>query len=46
MGELINEEFEEFQKELEIREKNLKNFVNFSLDDDIFLELTSLSKMI
>ena len=44
MGELINEEFEKFQQDLEIREKCLKNFVSFSLDDDIFLELTNLSK--
>lgn len=37
----INNDFDEFQKELEIRDKKLKNIVNLTLDDDVYLELLS-----
>lgn len=42
MGEKINKEFEEFQKQLEIRNKKLKGLVKFEPDkklDDIMKEL-------
>lgn len=42
MGEEIYKEFEEFQKQLEIRNKKLKPFVKFENDekiDDILDEL-------
>lgn len=35
MGEKINKEFEKFQKELETREKKLKLFVRFNLDEEL-----------
>lgn len=44
MNEQINLDFDKFQKELEVRDRRLKNFVNFSIDDECFLELTSLLK--
>lgn len=37
----INNDFDEFQKELDIRDKKLKNIVNLTLDDDVYLELLS-----
>ena len=42
MGDKINKEFENFQKDLEIRKKKLKLLVEFELDknlDDILKEL-------
>ena len=35
MGEKINKEFEEYQKDLKIREKKLKMLVNFTPDENI-----------
>lgn len=35
MGENINKEFEEYQKQLKIRNKKLKNIVHFDTDNTI-----------
>lgn len=35
MGEIINIEYEEFQKYLDKKEKKLKLLVNFDFDDNI-----------
>lgn len=35
MSDIINKEFENFQKELEIRNKKLKGIVRFKPDDKI-----------
>ena len=35
MGEKINKEFEEYQKELKTREKKLKTVVHFESDDNV-----------
>jgi len=42
MGDKINKEFEEYQKELEIRNKKLKTIIHFESDekiDDVLNEL-------
>lgn len=35
MGEQINKEFEEYQKDLKIREKKLKTIVHFEPDEEV-----------
>ena len=35
MGEKINKEFEEYQKDLEVRNKKLKTIVRFEPDEEI-----------
>ncbi len=35
MGEKINKEFEEYQKDLKIREKKLKTIVHFEPDEEV-----------
>lgn len=35
MEEMINNEFEEFQKQLKIRDKKLKEVVHFNADDKL-----------
>jgi hypothetical protein len=44
MGEKINKEFEEFQKNLKEREKNLRIKVKFEKDDKIEEELEELKE--
>lgn len=44
MGEQINKEFEEFQKNLKEREKNLRIKVKFEKDDKIEEELEELKE--
>jgi len=42
MGEKINKEFEEYQKDLKTREKKLKTIVHFEPDDEIERALEEL----
>ena len=42
MGDKINKEFENFQKDLEIRKKKLKLIVKFEPDDKLEKELKEL----
>jgi len=44
MGEQINKEFEEFQRNLKEREKNLRIKVKFEKDDKIEEELEELKE--
>ena len=43
MGEKINKEFEEYQKDLKTREKKLKPIVHFEPDDEIENALKELN---
>lgn len=42
MGEKINKEFEEYQKDLKTRDKNLKPIVHFEPDEEIEKALEEL----
>lgn len=42
MNEEINKQFEDFQKELEIREKKLKDIVKFEPDDRLDMIIDEL----
>lgn len=44
MSEEINKQFEEYQKQLKIREKKLKPLVAFETDEDIYKILEELKK--
>ena len=39
----INDEFDRFQEDLCVREKRLKTFVRFEIDDDLFNVIEELS---
>ena len=41
---VINDEFDQFQEELRVREKRLKNFVSLRVDDDTINELEGMLK--
>jgi hypothetical protein len=42
MGDKINKEFEDYQKDLEIRKKKLKQIVHFNLDENLENEINEL----
>lgn len=44
MNEELNKQFEEFQKDLEIREKKLKGLVRFEKDERLDLLLQELKQ--
>ena len=44
MGETINNEYEEFQKYLDKKERKLKLLVHFDLDENIYEIIEELNK--